>query len=175
MLLTVQRFSLKKDWSLGRFLIDSKLDGFTVEDEVRQVKVMHETAIPYGTYDIGLHASPKFSEAFYWSEEGQVLIHKPFSKAFLNHKFSRETFKKYKDWKPHFLFEVKSVANFRYVLLHWGNTDLDSSGCIILGRSLGVLNGREAVLYSKAYYLEVYPKIMAGFKEGGIKIKIEQA
>jgi len=46
-------------------------------------------------------------------------------------------------------FKVEYVPSRNDILFHSGNTALDTTGCILLGRMLGELNGRRAVLSSK--------------------------
>jgi hypothetical protein len=43
-------------------------------------------------------------------------------------------------------FEVKNVPGHTGILFHWGNTNEDSSGCILLGEQR---NGSKAILKSK--------------------------
>lgn len=67
--LTVVRRWFTPNESLGELYIgDNYITGkpfcYTLEDEVRPVgeKVMHETAIPYGTYNVQMTYSPKFGK-----------------------------------------------------------------------------------------------------------------
>lgn len=69
-------------------------------------------------------------------------------------------------WSPtfspktnHEMLWVKDVPGFEFILIHTGNTDDDSSGCLIVGKRLGSLNNQRAVLDSKAAYNEIYPII----------------
>lgn len=109
MKLEVLRFSSQKDSTIG--LLFDVTDGdrnfmsYTLEDEHRDVKVMHETRIPAGTYDItlrtvgGLHA--RYSQRFGDMHKGML-------------------------W-------VRNVPNFEYILIHAGNDDDDTSGCLLVG------------------------------------------
>ncbi len=49
-------------------------------------------------------------------------------------------------------YEILDVPERTAILLHWGNTEKDTLGCIILGEKLGNLNGEPAVLGSKVCY-----------------------
>lgn len=67
-------------------------------------------------------------------------------------------------WSPKFspktnheMLWVKDVPGFEYILIHTGNTDDDTEGCLVLGKRLGSLNNQRAVLDSKTAYNEVYP------------------
>lgn len=55
---------------------------------------------------------------------------------------------------PHFgvVYEVLSVPGRDAILFHWGNTNRDTEGCIILGKEFGFLNGLVAVLESRAAF-----------------------
>lgn len=47
------------------------------------------------------------------------------------------------------VYLVKDVPGRSAILLHWGNTEKDTEGCILLGNRVGELNGQPAVLDSK--------------------------
>lgn len=111
MRLEVLRFSSQKDSTLGLLFDitdgDRKFMCYTLEDEHRDVKVMHETRIPAGTYDItfrtvgGFHS--KYSKRFPDTHKGML-------------------------W-------VRNVPNFEYILIHAGNDDDDTSGCLLVGNT----------------------------------------
>jgi Family of unknown function (DUF5675) len=149
MKIQINRFKADKDWTLGRLSIDGVLDGYVVEDELRSKKVKGETAIWSGTYPLASRFSPKFSNEFYWN--GKILI----SKSEFNdlHPTIKIGF------KPHELIWIKGIRDFEYVLIHWGNTDLDSDGCLIIGSKIGIIKGREGVLNSRNYYKKFYQKV----------------
>ena len=52
MKLTVIRTQFGTDATNGILLIDDVFECYTLEDQYQEVKVMHETCIPEGTYDI---------------------------------------------------------------------------------------------------------------------------
>ena len=68
MKLTVVRTQFGTDATNGILLINNEFECFTLEDQYQAVKVMHETCIPEGTYNIefrktgGFHA--KYSERY---------------------------------------------------------------------------------------------------------------
>jgi hypothetical protein len=51
---------------------------------------------------------------------------------------------KYKD-----VYLVKDVPGRTAILFHWGNTERDTEGCILVGLSSGEFSGEPAVLSSK--------------------------
>lgn len=62
--LKLERFYLGDKYTIGRLSIDGTYYCDTLEDKVRdlpkEAKVMHETAIPAGTYKVIVNVSPRF-------------------------------------------------------------------------------------------------------------------
>lgn len=81
-------------------------------------------------------------------------------------------------WSPKFsstynhdMIWVKDVPNFEYILVHWGNTDDDTDGCLIVGAKIGIVKGQDAVLSSRDTYLKLYTKVIDKIKLGGQTIQ----
>ncbi len=130
MKLTVVRHQFGTDATNGLLFIDGIFECYTLEDQYQAVKVMHETCIPEGTYDIkfrktgGFHA--KYSERYKNSHYGML--------------------------------HIQDVPNFTYILIHTGNTDEHTSGCLIVGETQQDLEiskdgfiGSSTVAYKKMY------------------------
>ena len=113
MKLEVIRFSSEADSTSG-LLFDitngRKFLAYTLEDEYRDSynkKVMAETRIPAGTYKVILRTIGR--------------IHKNYTKRFADiHKGT---------------LHVIDVPNFKYILIHCGNTDEHTAGCLLVGDS----------------------------------------
>ena len=108
--LEVLRVSSESDSSSG--LVFDITNGkkflcYSLEDEYRNDKVMHETRVPAGTYQIKLRKEGGFN-ARYTKKYGG------FHKGMLH---------------------VQDVPGFEYILIHTGNTDEHTSGCLIVGDS----------------------------------------
>lgn len=132
--LLVKRKSESKEWTQGELFIDGKFECFTLEDQKQVKKVMHETRIPAGRYRILLRT------------EGSR--HEKYSK-----KFPR--FHKGMLW-------LQDVKNFQWILIHIGNTDDDSSGCLLVGRKFA-----EGKLFeSTLAYEAMYKKVITAFDRG---------
>lgn len=46
-------------------------------------------------------------------------------------------------------FEIKDVPNRTHILLHFGNRDDDTAGCVLIAEEYGKINGEPAVLTSR--------------------------
>lgn len=113
---------------------------FTVEDEHRDVKVAGETRIPAGTYPIKLRAEGGFHER-YLARFGP-----DFHKGML--------------W-------LQGVPGFEWVLIHCGNTEKDTKGCIIVGMAATVYEGGGGeVAQSEAAYRLLYPAVRDAILRG---------
>lgn len=137
MKIIVERFLFQEGRTIGRLFIDGILKCYTIEDEVRLIKIKGKTAIPYGTYEVGTRYSPRFSPKF-----------------------------------GHEMLWIKNVPDFEYILIHTGNTEYDTEGCLIVGSKIGTLNGQTAVIGSKTAYSIIYP-IISNYLETGGKVTIE--
>mgnify|MGYP003108744898 CR=1 FL=1 len=143
MKLEVLRFSSEKDSTNG-LLFDvtngRKFLCYTLEDEYRKEKVYGETRVPAGEYRITLRTVGGF--------HGRYL-------------------KKYGKMHKGMLW-VRDVPNFEYILIHTGNTDEHTAGCLLLGNSqqanFGSSNG--FVGSSVDAYKRVYPAIAKALDEG---------
>ena len=67
---------------------------------------------------------------------------------------------------------IKDVPGFSYILIHPGNVDTDTMGCLLVGKRIGKLNGKRAVLDSKQAFKEIYP-LIAGAIERGEEVEIK--
>ena len=56
-------------------------------------------------------------------------------------------------------FEVMGVPGRTSILLHSGNTEDDSMGCILIGESFGVLKEKTAILSSKEGFREFMERL----------------
>ena len=101
MKLTVVRTQFGTDATNGMLFIDGIFECYTLEDQYQAVKVMHETCIPEGTYDIKFRTVGGF--------------HEKYKKRYGNDHYG--------------MLHLQDVPNFTYILIHAGNTDEHTSGC----------------------------------------------
>tara|TARA_R100000781_G_scaffold66174_1_gene41582 strand:+ start:229 stop:825 length:597 start_codon:yes stop_codon:yes gene_type:complete len=130
MKLQVIRTQFGKDATNGMLFIDGIFECYTLEDQYQAVKVMHETCIPEGVYDVKFRKTGGF--------------HAKYSERYKNAHYG--------------MLHIQDVPNFTYILIHTGNTDEHTSGCLIVGESQQDLDiaddgfiGSSAVAYKKMY------------------------
>lgn len=116
---------------------DRKLSNNMTVDEIKKIKVQNKTAIPYGTYKVAMDVvSPSYSKVDYYV-------------------------KNYGAKMPRLL----NVKGFEGVLIHPGNTEKDSAGCIIVGSNK--VKGK--VINSRAIFDKLY-KLIKGKNDLTIEI-----
>jgi hypothetical protein len=137
MKLEVLRFNSQDDFTSG--LLFDVTDGrkflaYTLEDEYREEKVKGETRIPSGTYKITLRTTGGF-HARYTKKYGSM--HKG-------------------------MLWVRDVPNFEYILIHTGNTDEHTAGCLLVGDTQK--DGFTGA--STSAYKRIYPPIAEVLERG---------
>lgn len=142
----VRRIALKDTYTIGKMYIDGEYFCDVLEDRVRdlenQVKVPNKTAIPYGTYEITLDVkSTKYSDfnKYPWAKE-------------------------YNGYLP----RLTNVPLFLGILIHPGNTEHDSSGCLLVGENKVV--GK--VINSKTTFERLMKEYLLPAKKRDEKINI---
>lgn len=76
-------------------------------------------------------------------------------------------------FSPHFnqdMPHLVGVPNFGYVMIHWGNTDVNTDGCLLVGTSWA---GGDFIGNSRAAFDMLLPKIVSALKGGTVSITIE--
>lgn len=100
MRLELNRIAKKLLYTIGKLFVDGKYFCDTLEDRCRDLdreeKVMNETAIPAGVYEVIVNVSAKFKRKL------PLLL---------------------------------DVPHFTGIRIHRGNTDKDTSGCILVGEN----------------------------------------
>ena len=135
MVLQLSRFSSDTDSTLGLLhdiTSEPQFLCYTLEDEFRTLKVWGETRIPKGVYKLKLRSYGGFHNKY------------------------KERFKDFHKG----MIEIENVKGFQYVLIHIGNDDEDTAGCVLLGDSQNQnMTKRGRVLNSTEAYKRVYKLI----------------
>jgi len=141
MKLDVIRTQFGKDATNGLLFIDGVFECFTLEDEIRDEKVYGETAIPLGTYEI------KFRNIGGFDTKYKARYGTTFHKGML---------------------ELQEVPNFQYILIHTGNTDQHTAGCLLLGETQQDLDkGKDGFVGGSGdAYKKMYPKVRDALLNG---------
>ena len=146
MKLELLRISSQKDSTNG-ILFDvtggqRKFLCYTLEDEFRPLeqKVMGETRIPAGTYKITLRTVGGFHGRY---------------KA------------RYGDMHKGMLW-VRNVPGFEYILIHSGNTDEHTAGCLLVGdtQNENIKKSDGFIGSSRTAYERIYPPIAEALESG---------
>lgn len=138
------QIEVKRKWfsnisTIGELYIDNKFYCYTLEDVVRPdnaEKIYGKTAIPYGTYKITLR------------KEGT--IYADYCKRFNDIGQERGTL-----W-------IRNIPNYEYVLIHIGNTDIDTLGCLLVGDK----KATDKIIDSTIAYKKIYPIIASAIEKG---------
>ena len=130
MKLQVVRTQFGKDATNGLLFVNGVFECYTLEDQYQAVKIINESCIPEGTYDIKFRTVGGF--------------HEKYKKRYGNEHYG--------------MLHLQDVPNFTYILIHAGNTDESTSGCLIVGETQQDLDlsddgfiGHSGVAYSKLY------------------------
>jgi hypothetical protein len=141
MKLKLQRRFSGKGYTIGSLCIDGEYFCDTLEDvdhgltqtmppeEIRRIKIPHETAIPTGVYRVIVNLSPA---------------------------------------KRRMLPRLLNVPGFTGILIHSGNTENDTSGCILVGE-----NKVKGKVVNSTLYEKRLVEILTGAQERGEMMEIE--
>jgi len=128
------RYNSTNNYTDSLWLIDGKFQCYGLEDEGRTKKVYAETRIPNGLYDITFRKVGRF--------------HNKYSTKFGFHKGMLAVSN-----APDFKLITPSME-FQYILIHIGNTDKDTAGCLLVGQQANAdknLIGKSTEAYKKLY------------------------
>ena len=122
------------------FRCKRKFLAYTLEDEYREEKKYGETRIPNGTYKLALRTVGGYNE-------------------------------KYKRRFPDIhvgMLHVTNVPNFEYILIHCGNTDEHTAGCLLVGDSQenNQITKNGFIGKSTQAYKRIYPLIAKALVRG---------
>jgi hypothetical protein len=151
MRITVKRFADNGDTTLGVLYVDGIFQCFTVEDEERSTKKKGETRVPNGVYKVALRKEGGY-HAKYTTKYGSM------------HKGMLCIFN-----KPNWKIE-KDGMSFQYILIHTGNTDEHTMGCLLVNDAV---SGKSFTGSSSVdAYKKLYPIIADELERGG-EVSIE--
>lgn len=142
MIIEVQRFHETGDSTIGFLGINGVTRMFTLEDEGREAKVLNETRIPAGSYEVKLRDYGDFND-------------------------------RYKARYPDFhigMLELQEVPGFTDILIHSGNDDDDTSGCLLVGWEADMKN--EVIKSSRPAYEYLYKRVIEAIHNEEVTIHV---
>ena len=148
--LKVLRYNDNGESTLGLFFINGQFACYTIEDEKREHKVHGETCIPIGTYPVRLRTEGGFHNRYlqkYGAEFHKGMLH------------------------------VQEVPGFEFILIHTGNTDDHTEGCLLVGDQPNNNVIKDGfVSQSVNAYKRIYPEIRDALLQGEeVTITYEEA
>lgn len=115
-----------------------KFLAYTLEDEYRTVKVFGETRIPAGTYEVTLRTTGGHHARY---AKKFAAIHDG-------------------------MLWLQDVPNFKYILIHIGNTDDDTAGCLLVGSAPKHGAYEDRLVNSTQAYRRVYLHVVEALNKG---------
>lgn len=136
--INVKFVAATKDTTLSLMTIQgSSFQCFLIEDPIRAKKIKHITCIPGGRYQIVRRLASRFLDG----EKG------------------------YKNRFGHiFIPELIGVPGFADILIHIGNTDEDTSGCLLPNYQVNFFGGTVMGSRSTDAYKDLYQLIFSAFE-----------
>ncbi len=137
--LTVLRYSDDGATTVGLLYLNGFFYCYTLEDAHRDVKIMGETRIPAGKYEID------------------------FNRADTNLTL------KYRNANPEWFkyhLEIKKIPGFQGVYIHNGGTHKDTDGCLLVSDSLSVSEANKSLTNSKNTFKRLYIYIKEELDKG---------
>lgn len=141
MRITVDRIKSNDDATLSIISTQSGFECFGLEDEYREDKIANETRIPGGLYKIRLKPHGR--------------MHERYQRKFYFHQG---------------MLHLQDVPGFTDILIHIGNTDDDTAGCLLVGSGC---DSAELRLTKSTYaYMKLYKKVVQAAAEHDLDILI---
>lgn len=137
MQLLVLRYNSDKEYTDGLLFVDDTFECYTLEDQFQTKKVWGETRIPDGTYTVCLRTEGGFHTRYlnrYGPEFHKGMLH------------------------------VMDVPGFEFILIHVGNDDDDTAGCLLVGSTADKDKG--FIGASRKAYEDLYPKVAEAILAG---------
>lgn len=73
------------------------------------------------------------------------------------------------------MLHVRKVPGFKFILIHVGNTDDDTAGCLLVGEHAITAEGEMRVNMSKSAYLKFYPLVVDAAAQNDLTITYQDS
>ena len=138
----VKRISKGENSTLSEIYIDGEFFCYGLEDTVRDVKIKGSTAIPAGSYKLGLNTygamNARYRRLFPDLHKGMI--------------------------------EICAIPDFSYVYIHIGNNFGDTAGCLLVGYTMKFIRqtGEYEIYQSKKAYKALYKRLLCLMAQGEV-------
>ncbi len=144
MIIDQERIFSDNESSFSLVFVDGVFECFFIEDEPRDIKVPRETRIPAGVYDIRVRDYGNFHE-------------------------------RYQDKFPEMhqgMLEVCAVPGFSDILIHCGNYESNTEGCLLPNTGVYAVEGNITGQASVVAYKKLYRKVIEAALDNNLSINI---
>lgn|SRR3989338_3584212 len=145
MKITVDRFTSDSESTISRVSVDGRFVCFGLEDEYRTFKIPGDTRIPSGFYQVRLR------------REGGT--HQRYQKKF--------------GTAHHGMLHLQQVPGFQYILIHIGNNETETDGCLLVGMQAVTIPGEMSVAQSTIAYQKLYDLVWQSAESGQLSIELQ--
>ena len=143
--IVVDRFISDAESTISRISVDGRFVCFGLEDEHRTFKVPGDTRIPAGNYQVLLRT------------EGST---------------HQKYVKRYGD-KHHGMLHIQQVPGFEYILIHTGNREHETDGCLLVGMQAVTAKGDMSITQSRVAYQLLYDMVWREAAERNLWIDVQ--
>jgi len=143
-IITQERIYSDEDASFSILFIDDVFECFVIEDEFRELKVPKETRIPAGNYKIKVRTWGGFHA-----------------------RYQRKFYKFHKG-----MLELVGVKNFKDILIHVGNYEYNTDGCLLVNSGILVSDDNISGQRSIPAYKKFYNKVIDAALNNDLRINI---
>lgn len=145
MQIRVDRYISDTETTLSRLWLGSEHLCYGLEDEYREEKTVGETRIPAGEYPVRLRTEGGFHQRY------------------------QQRFPEFHEGMLH----IVDIPNFEHVLIHIGNDEGDTSGCLLVGVAPSIGAEGMTLSQSEVAYRRLYPALVSAAKHGELSIVFE--
>ena len=138
----VDRFVSDSDTTISRVMVDGAFVCFGLEDEYRVEKLVGETRIPAGVYRVAIRKEGGHHQQY---QARFPDIHRG-------------------------MLHIQEVPNFEWILIHCGNTDEHTNGCLLVGSQAITEPGNMTVTSSGLAYRRFYTMVVDSAENGTLSI-----
>ena len=137
-MITVNRFVSDEDTTISQVFVRGKFVCFGLEDEFRFDKIVGETRIPAGTYRLGIRLHGGMNDRY---KKRFGVFHRG-------------------------MIEILNVPGFTDILIHCGNYDRDTDGCLLVGTGAVTDENNMMITSSVIGYKKLYEMIFEDVVNG---------